>query len=105
VGVRPGSFVEGAEKVVLLGVGKAHLAIALGIKVVEGGHAVLFLALEGLMGRLVPPAMKTASAGSCSSWPAPASSSSMSWVSAADAGEASTSFGSSSGVASGPASS
>jgi len=50
------SFVERAENVVLLGppgVGKTHLAIALGVKAVEAGHTVLFLALESLMGRLV----------------------------------------------------
>src|SRR4030095_8066681 len=50
------SFVERAEHVVLLGppgVGKTHLAIALGIKAVEAGHTVLFLTLESLMGRLV----------------------------------------------------
>jgi len=50
------SFVERAENVVLLGppgVGKTHLAIALGVKAVEAGHTVLFLTLESLMGRLV----------------------------------------------------
>jgi DNA replication protein DnaC len=50
------SFVERAENVVLLGppgVGKTHLAIALGVKAVEAGHSALFLTLESLMGRLV----------------------------------------------------
>ena len=50
------SFVERTENVVLLGppgVGKTHLAIALGIKAVEAGSSVLFLTLETLMGRLV----------------------------------------------------
>jgi DNA replication protein DnaC len=50
------SFVERVENVVLLGppgVGKTHLAIALGVKAVEAGHSVLFLTLESLMGRLV----------------------------------------------------
>jgi DNA replication protein DnaC len=50
------SFLERAENVVLLGppgVGKTHLAIALGIKAVEAGSSVLFLTLESLMGRLV----------------------------------------------------
>jgi DNA replication protein DnaC len=37
----------------LPGVGKTHLAIALGIKAVEAGYSVLFLSLETLMGRLV----------------------------------------------------
>jgi DNA replication protein DnaC len=50
-----GSFIERAQNVVLLGppgVGKTHLAIALGVKAVEAGHSVLFLTLESLMGRL-----------------------------------------------------
>jgi DNA replication protein DnaC len=51
-----GSFIERAHNVVLLGppgVGKTHLAIALGVKAVEGGYSALFLTLESLMGRLV----------------------------------------------------
>jgi DNA replication protein DnaC len=50
------SFIERTENVVLLGppgVGKTHLAIALGVKAVEAGYSVLFLTLENLMGRLV----------------------------------------------------
>jgi DNA replication protein DnaC len=50
------SFVERAEHVVLLGppgVGKTHLAIALGIKTVEAGSSALFLTLETLMSRLI----------------------------------------------------
>ncbi|MCL6499683.1 MAG: IS21-like element helper ATPase IstB [Firmicutes bacterium] len=50
------SWVERAHNVVLLGppgVGKTHLAVALGVKAVEAGYSVLFLTLEGLMGRLV----------------------------------------------------
>lgn len=50
------SFVERAENVVLLGppgVGKTHLAVALGIKAVDAGSSVLFLTLETLMGRLI----------------------------------------------------
>lgn len=50
------SFVERTDNVVLLGppgVGKTHLAIALGIKAVEAGYSVLFLTLETLMSRLV----------------------------------------------------
>ncbi len=50
------SFVERAHNVVLLGppgVGKTHLAVALGVKAVEAGYSVLFLSLESLMGRLV----------------------------------------------------
>jgi len=49
-------FVERAENVIFLGppgVGKTHLAIALGIKAVEAGHRVLFLTLENLNGRLI----------------------------------------------------
>jgi DNA replication protein DnaC len=50
------SFVERAHNVILLGppgVGKTHLAIALGVKAVEAGYSVLFLTLEQLMMRLV----------------------------------------------------
>jgi DNA replication protein DnaC len=44
------------HNVILLGppgVGKTHLAIALGVKAVEAGYSVLFLTLEALMTRLV----------------------------------------------------
>ena len=50
-----GAFVERAENVIFLGppgVGKTHLAIALGVKAAENGHRVLFLTLEELMTRL-----------------------------------------------------
>lgn len=50
------SFVERSQNVVILGppgVGKTHLAVALGIKAVEAGYSVLFLSLETLMTRLV----------------------------------------------------
>ena len=49
-------FVGRAENVVLLGppgVGKTHLAIALGIKAAEAGHRILFLTLEQLMTKLL----------------------------------------------------
>ena len=49
------SFVERAENVILLGppgVGKTHLAIALGVKAAEAGHRILFLTLETLLTRL-----------------------------------------------------
>jgi len=49
-------FVERAHNVVLLGppgVGKTHLAVALGVKAVEAGCSVLFLTLETLMTRLL----------------------------------------------------
>lgn len=48
-------FVERAENVILLGppgVGKTHLAIALGVKAIEAGHKVQFLTLETLINRL-----------------------------------------------------
>ena len=49
------SFVERAHNVIILGppgVGKTHLAIALGVKAVEAGYSALFLTLETLMTRL-----------------------------------------------------
>jgi DNA replication protein DnaC len=56
------SFVERAHNVIVLGppgVGKTHLAIALGIKAVEAGYTVLFLTLEELIGRLVRAAKES----------------------------------------------
>jgi DNA replication protein DnaC len=50
------SFVERTHNVVILGppgVGKTHLAVALGVKAVESGYSVGFLTLESLMTRLV----------------------------------------------------
>ncbi len=47
---------ERTENIVLLGppgVGKTHLAIAVGVKAVEAGYSALFLTLETLMTRLV----------------------------------------------------
>lgn len=49
------SFVERSANVLLLGppgVGKTHLAIALGMKAVEAGHRVLFMTLEKLVSTL-----------------------------------------------------
>jgi len=57
------------HNVVLLGppgVGKTHLAIALGVKAVEAGYSALFLTLESLMGRLVRPVTRTGSIARCS---------------------------------------
>jgi DNA replication protein DnaC len=56
------SFVERAHNVIVLGppgVGKTHLAIALGIKAVEAGYSALFLTLEELIGRLVRAAKES----------------------------------------------
>lgn len=53
--------VERAENVIILGppgVGKTHLAIALGVKAVEAGHTVLFLSLESMMTRLTRAQME-----------------------------------------------
>ena len=50
------SFLERTENIVLLGppgVGKTHLATAVGVKAVEAGYSVLFLTLETLMTRRV----------------------------------------------------
>ncbi len=49
------AFVERAENVILLGppgVGKTHLAIALGVKAVEAGHRVMFMTLDNAVSRL-----------------------------------------------------
>ena len=49
------SFIDRAENVVFLGppgVGKTHLAIALGVKAVEAGYRVLFLSFEDFLGKL-----------------------------------------------------
>ena len=48
-------FADRCENVILLGppgVGKSHLAIALGVKAAEAGHRVLFLSLEMMMSKL-----------------------------------------------------
>jgi DNA replication protein DnaC len=55
------SFVERCENVILLGppgVGKTHLAIALGVKAIEAGHTVLFLSLESIVTRLTRARME-----------------------------------------------
>ena len=49
------AFVERGENIVLLGppgVGKTHLAVALGVKAAEAGHRVLFMTLDTVMTRL-----------------------------------------------------
>lgn len=49
-------FVERNENVILLGppgVGKTHLAVALGVKAAEAGHRVLFMTLDKLVTTLV----------------------------------------------------
>jgi DNA replication protein DnaC len=50
-----GRFIAGAENVLMLGppgVGKTHLAIALGRAVVEAGHSVLFVTATSLLAQL-----------------------------------------------------
>lgn len=54
-------FVERSENVILLGppgVGKTHLAIALGVKAVEAGYRVHFLTLESMLTRLMRARME-----------------------------------------------
>lgn len=50
------AFVERSENVILLGppgVGKTHLAVALGVKAADAGHRVLFMPLDRLIAMLM----------------------------------------------------
>ncbi|NLN61068.1 MAG: ATP-binding protein [Deltaproteobacteria bacterium] len=54
-------FVDRAENIIILGppgVGKTHLAIALGMKALEAGHKVLFMTLESMITRLTKARME-----------------------------------------------
>ena len=51
-----GDYLDQAESVLMVGspgLGKTHIAVALGVKAVEAGYSVHFLTLETLMTRLV----------------------------------------------------
>lgn len=55
------AFVERGENIIILGppgVGKTHLAVALGVKALEAGHTVLFLTLESMITRLTRARME-----------------------------------------------
>jgi DNA replication protein DnaC len=55
------TFVERGENIIILGppgVGKTHLAVALGVKALEAGHTVLFLTLESMITRLTRARME-----------------------------------------------
>ncbi len=50
------AFVERSENVILLGppgVGKTHLAVALGVKAADAGHRVMFMPLDRLIATLM----------------------------------------------------
>jgi len=54
--LKPGSFLEGATNVIALGkpgVGKSHLAAALGYELILAGHPVLWMPTSNLVQRLL----------------------------------------------------
>ena len=72
-------FVGRHEVVLLLGatgVGKSHLAQALGHRAVRHGHTVLYTGANALFAQLAPRAATAASTAGCSSTPRPTCSSS-----------------------------
>jgi DNA replication protein DnaC len=72
-----GRFISGAENVLIFGppgVGKTHLAIALGRAAVETGHSVVFTSATALLAALAKPRARASSPTACSATRSPSCS-------------------------------